>query len=342
MGSESPVDDEKPPCPYTTGFKIAVEPYTPLPPFGGSAYRGVSGPKAFECHVDIQEYSQTRFCIKCLEGNKSQGSSSLPEEPAGLWPSLVIDSVIRGGDGAGAQVVACHWDNDPNAVRYVAKIYDPLYYNYWGSDVGLLTDVVWGAARDHSVEAAAYEDLEAYEADHKNGTESIRGCCPQYFGSFSFNIKLVVDGITYTRTVPLILMEHLDGSTMRKLIDSNLVPASDDARVYSYACAIKSYLKVMRAGVSQGDFSPRNIFFIGDIESPSLRVVIFDFNTARVFSRMSLRMTPPRTDGVAWAAEPDSQRVFQDWLPNWFYTDEDKRKSEVTRLWYQGCGEIQG
>ncbi|KAK4659395.1 hypothetical protein QC762_109810 [Podospora pseudocomata] len=335
MGSETPVNHEKPPCPYIAGFKLAVQPYTPLPPFGGQAYRGVSGLKAFECHADIQKHSQTRFCIKGLEPDGLPGSSSSPELSSS-GPYLVIDSVIRGGDGVGPQIVACHWDNDLNTICYVAKIYDPLYYNYWSTDIGLLTDVVWFATRDHSVEAAAYEDLQAYETRHEK--ESIRGCYPEYFGSFSFKIKLVVDGVTYTRTVPLILMEFLNGSTtMKELIDGKQVPASDDARVYSYVCAVKSYLKLKTAGVSQDDFSPRNILFIGNMESPSLRAVIFDFNTARVFSRTSPPRPPPNIDGITFAADPSSQRDFQDWLPEWFYTDRDKRENEVRRLWYKSC-----
>ncbi|KAK4171853.1 glycosyltransferase family 17-domain-containing protein [Triangularia setosa] len=327
MGLEPPVDHEKPHCPYVAGFKIAVGPHTPHPPFGG-VYRA-SGPKAYETYVEIQTHTHTRYCVKDLEPDGSPGSPEVPTS----GPPLVIDSVIRGGDEAGAQIVVCHWDSDSTSMKHVAKIYDPLYYSFEDAELGLPTDVVWIAARDYSIEAAAYEELETYGAEHEKEAESIRGCYPEYFGSFSFDLKLVVGGITYTRTIPLILMEYLDGSTMKEMLDNNQVPESDDTRIHSFVCAVKSTSKLQAAGVLQGDFAPRNIFLIGDIEGPSLRAVIFDFNIAKVLSRMSPPRTPAKIDPIAVATGPGFQIYFQHWLPKWFYADEDKRKSELMRLW---------
>ncbi|KAK0729105.1 glycosyltransferase family 17-domain-containing protein [Apiosordaria backusii] len=332
MSFELPVDREKPRCPYVAGFKKAVTPDTPHPPFGGS-YK-VSGPKPYESYVDIRNYTHTQHCIKHLEPDEAPKSSTPSKSPAS-GPSLVVDSVVRGGDEAGAQIVICHWENDSSAMKYIAKIYDPLYYKFEDAEIGLPTDVVWIAARDYSIEAAAYEELEAYEAKRQGDSGSIKGCYPEYFGSFSFDLKLVVGGVTYTRTLPLILIEYLDGSTMKEMIDDNQVPASDDARIHAFVCATKSHLKLGVAGVLQGDFAPRNIFFIGDLEIPKFRAAIFDFNIAKVLSRMNPPRTPPKINPISFVENPGWEVYFQQWLPKWFFTDEDRRKSELLRLWHR-------
>ncbi|KAK4205252.1 glycosyltransferase family 17-domain-containing protein [Triangularia verruculosa] len=329
MRLEPPADHEKPPCPYVAGLKLVVEPHTPYPPFGG-VYRG-SGPKEYECYADIKDHTHTRYCVRDLKPDDGR-TSPPPSDSSDSEASLMIDSVIRGGDEAGAQIVVFHWDKDPDQTKYVAKIFDPLYYKYKDTEHGLPTDVVWIAARDYSIEAAAYEELTNYERAHETDSENITGAYPEYFGSWSFDLKLVLDGATYTRTIPMIAMEYLDGSTMQEVIDDDQVPISDDIRIQTFICAVKANLKLKMAGVLQGDFAPRNIFFVGEIESPSLGAVIFDFNVAKVLSRMSPPRSPPKIDPVAAVTDSGSQIFFQHWLPAWFYEDEEKRKSEVMRL----------
>jgi len=258
--------------------------------------------------------------------------------------------VVRSGDKAGAQVVACHRDNDLSKTRYLAKIYDPLYYDFEDTEHhGVPTDVVWHAARDYSIEAAAYEESKAYETRWaatatkipQDESKSIRGCYPAYFGSFAFKLKVVVGGLTYTRTVPLLLTEYLHGPSMEQMITikyvknpngrgSNTVievPGTDDARIHAFARAADSYLKLAMAGVIQADLAPRNIFLLGNLNSPSLRAVISDFNVAKVFSRMSPPRAPPKlADPISFCADPGWEVNFRHWLPAWFFLPTRTKK----------------
>jgi hypothetical protein len=330
---------------------MAVIVHTPLPPFGGGSYRANPGPRPAEAYDTIIKYTQSGYCVKDLTPDQAPTPSDPANSPT-LSPSrsLITDSVIRGGDQAGAQVVACHWDDDPHKTKYVAKIYDPLYYNFANTEhPSMPTDVVWHAERDFRVEAAAYQELQAYEARWEGTTprdesKNIRGCYPAYFGSYSLKLKITVAGTNYTRTVPLLLTEHFEGLSMdRMIVERHIknpngrgfetvidVPGSEDARIHAFALAAHSYLKLMMAGVAQADFAPRNIFLIGRLGSPTLRAAITDFNVAKVYSRM----TPPRplpesVDPVKFCAYSDWEDMFKHWLPSWFFTDENKQTSRM-------------
>ncbi|KAK4099841.1 hypothetical protein N658DRAFT_498085 [Parathielavia hyrcaniae] len=376
MDWKPPADPEKPRCPYVAGFKAAVTPHTPPPPFGGGTYRP-PGARPADGYDKIKDagYTQTRYCVKDLrpdEASPTVTSANGANQPNGRpratpkaqsrdgspaptsRPSLVIESVVRGGDKAGAQAVVCHWDNDASRTKYLAKIYDPLYYDFEDKEHrGVPTDVVWHAARDYSVEAAAYGELKAYEArwaatatttTPPDQSKNIRGCYPAYFGAFAFQLKVVVAGRTYTRTVPLLLTEYLQGPSMAQLITFKRVksangrgfntvvevPGTDDTRIHAFARAADSYLRLAVAGVMQADFAPRNIFLLGNLQSPTLRAVITDFNVARVFSRMTPPRAPPRlADPITFCADQNWEVNFQHWLPAWFFTNTDKRNSQL-------------
>ena len=368
-----PADPEKPRCPYVAGFKMAVTSHTPPPPFGGGTYRPPEARRA-DGYDKIRGYTQTRYCVKEFQPDedplaatptdgakqpsrrargspKTQSRQNSPAPTPGL--SLVIESVVRGGDKAGAQVVACHWDNDSGKTRYLGKIYDPLYYDFENIEHrGVPTDVVWNAERDYSVEAAAYEELSAYYARWavqattmpQDGSKNIRGCYPGYFGSFTFKHRVVVSGLPYTRTVPMLLIEYLAGPSMEQMVavkhvknttgrgfnTTIEVPGTDDDRIHAFARAAESYLKLSMAGVVQADFAPRNIFLIGDLHGPNLRAVVSDFNVAKVFSRMNPSRPPPKlVDPISFCANSDWEGTFRYWLPKWFFTNEDKRNSRL-------------
>ncbi|KAH6857057.1 hypothetical protein B0I37DRAFT_89440 [Chaetomium sp. MPI-CAGE-AT-0009] len=350
MDWEPPPNPDRARCPYVAGFQMAVSPHTPPAPFGGANYRhpGARRADGYDT-ITAGGYTQTRYCVKDLEPDEAPPSVTSPNPN----PMLVVESVVRGGDKAGAQVVTCRWDNDPSKTRYLAKVYDPLYYDFEGAEHrGIATDVVWNAERDYSVEAGAYEELKAYEtkwaatatAIPQDKSNDIRGCYPAYYGSFAFRPKVVVGGLTYTRTVPLVLTEYLPGPSMEQMITVKHVknpdrrgfdtvielPGTDAARIHAFARAAESYLKLARAGVAQGDFAPRNIFLLGDLQSPTLRAVISDFNIAGVFSRMSPPRTPPiMADPISFCADPGWEVRFKHWLPGWFFTDEEKRNARL-------------
>lgn len=346
---------------------MKVEIHTPLPPFGGGSYRGTPGPRPAEGYVTIMKFAQSGYCVKDLKPHEapepsnpasdekmSTGSGKSPARTDSSAPtpsrSLIIDSVVRGGDQAGAQVLACHWDDDSNKTKYLAKIYDPLYYGFADTEhPSVPTDVVWHAERDFRIEAAAYQELQAYETQWaattpRDESKNIKGCYPAYFGSFSLKLKITVGGETYTRTVPLLLTEHLGRLSMDEMIVERRIknpkgrglqtvidiPGSEDARIHAFALAAQSHLKLLMAGVGQADFAPRNIFLIGSLESPTLRAVITDFDVAKVFSRMTPPRTPPESvDPVKFCAYSEWEVRFERWLPSWFFTDESKQTSRL-------------
>ncbi|KAK4175902.1 hypothetical protein QBC36DRAFT_330372 [Triangularia setosa] len=361
MNWTPPADPEKPRCPYVVGFKVAVTSHTPPPPFGGGSYRP-PGARLADGYEKIMDYTQTRYCIKDIKpdeatkpatptngvkklsgsGRSTPKTRSRANSPAPTpSPSLVIESVIRGGDKAGAQVVTCHWDNDPIKAKYLAKIYDPLYYDFANTEhPSMPTDVVWDAERDYSIEAAAYEELTAYETKWaattpRDESKNIRGCYPAYFGSFALKLKVAIGAITYTRTVPLVLTEYLHGPSMEQIIAAQPVKnpngsaLTDDVRIHVFARAAASHLKLAMAGVIQADFAPRNIFLLGNLQSPTLRAVITDFNVAKVLSRMSPPRAPPRCDPLSFCSASDWKVNFQHWLPAWFFTNKDKRDAQL-------------
>ncbi|KAK3291217.1 uncharacterized protein B0H64DRAFT_446454 [Chaetomium fimeti] len=351
---ELPVDDEKPPCPYAVRMRFGVTVHNPPLPFGGGSYRDNPEPRPWEQYRHIVNFTQTRYCVKDLRLDEPPVNPSSRANPPAR--SLVIDSLIRGGDQVGAQVVTCHWENDVHDTKYVAKIYDPLYYNFEEPDhPGMPTDVVWNAARDYSIEAAAYQQLQAYdkswaEATPDDESRSIRGCYPAFFGSFSTTLKLVCDGKSYTRIVPLILMEHLPLSMDSQIVIKSgnnpngwdklrvvELPGTEHFRIHTFARAASSFMRLTMAGVGQGDFAPRNIFLVARPDSAQFRVVIADFNIAKIFPLMTPKRAPPATmDPISFCEDPSWEDRFGDWLPQWFFTDKEKRRASLKQEFPSG------
>ncbi|KAH6855563.1 hypothetical protein B0I37DRAFT_350723 [Chaetomium sp. MPI-CAGE-AT-0009] len=357
MTRELADDREKPPCPYAVGIRFGVTVHNPPPPFGGGSYRHNPEPRPWEQYHKIVNFTQTRYCVKDLQPDEPSGPATPPtasvNSPAPTTlvsaprRSLVIDSLIRSGDQVGAQVVTCHWEDDGHKTKYVAKIYDPLYYNFEEPDhPGIPTDVVWNAARDYSIEAAAYQQLQAYEKSWAATTpldesKSIRGCYPAFFGSFSTTLKLACDGKLYTRIVPLIITEYFPSSMDSQIVIKTRnnpngwrklrvveLPGTERSRIHTFARAASSFMRLTMAGVGQGDFAPRNIFLVGRPDSAQWRVVIGDFNIAKIFPLMTPKRNPPATmDPISFCEDASWEDRFRDWLPQWFFTDKEKRRA---------------
>ncbi|KAK4156526.1 hypothetical protein C8A00DRAFT_30597 [Chaetomidium leptoderma] len=363
MGWEVPDDREKPPCPYVIGFKFE--------------------PRPWEQYRQILNFTQTRYCVRDLRPDEPSrpatpvngadggggakkptataksyvSSSSCGNSPTRTTPvsaprrSLIIDSLIRSGDQAGAQVVTCYWEDDARKTIYVVKIYNPLYYSFEEADhPGMPTDVVWNAARDYSIEAAAYQQLRAYETSWAGTTlrdesKNIHGCYPAFFGCFYTTLKLVCSGNTYTRIVPLILTEHFQSSMASQTVVVKTrnnptngwakirvveLPGTEDFRIHAFARAASAFMRLTMAGVGQGDFAPRNIFLVGNRPDSAndFRAVIGDFNVAKIFPLMTPKRNPPATmDPISFCEDSSWEDRFHDWLPQWFFTDKEKRRA---------------
>jgi hypothetical protein len=106
------------------------------------------------------------------------------------------------------------------------------------------------------------------------------------------------------------------------------LPGTEHSRIHTFARAASLFIRLTMAGVGQGDFAPRNIFLVGRPDSAQFRVVIGDFNIAKIFPLMTPKRTPPTTmDPISFCDDPSWEDRFHDWLPQWFFTDKEKRRA---------------
>lgn len=159
---------------------------------------------------------------------------------------MVFVEPIRLTPDRGAQLFVCDIRH-PDATepeRWVAKIFDPMYYHFYEYDAdsprkSTWNDVAYEADRGYSNEAVTYAHLE-----RKGLTGTI---APAYGGSWTFELPVtktdsrdiatcVLEGCASTcssdcprssvpaghlpaRSIRMILIEHLQGKTMPQLLD---------------------------------------------------------------------------------------------------------------------------
>ncbi|ROV88541.1 hypothetical protein VMCG_10367 [Cytospora schulzeri] len=131
---------------------------------------------------------------------------------------LTITAPITIGCGRVAQVVACtvvpQGEGDSRMpFKAAAKIYDPLYYRFSLSLANSPRDTTWEADGVYSREAAAYEHLE-----RAGQTGSF---APKYYGSWTFSLPIASGGGSRSRPIHLVLIEHLNGTTIRNTFIHN-------------------------------------------------------------------------------------------------------------------------
>ncbi|KAK5990329.1 hypothetical protein PT974_08596 [Cladobotryum mycophilum] len=220
--------------------------------------------------------------------------------------ALKVVDILR--YGLGSQILRCQLGEDTSQ-EYVAKVYDPLYYQY-GPDRP--DDVTWRAEHDYSREAAAYEELDA---------KGVAGAfTPKYFGSWTFDMPLVVEPYV-ARPVRMILLGWIEGGvTMKSLVETNRVKnIPPNQRLEILAKAMEVECGILFHGVNQRDFAPRNIILAGpDVENEMPDIYLFNFNASTVFSRPNFRYPKPITSRAFcpryryWGQCPAE---FVDWVP---------------------------
>lgn len=218
---------------------------------------------------------------------------------------MTINTPISVGSACGAQVVTCLVTPYEKAAcepfQAVAKIYDALYYRFsepLSDDPDEPRNVVTQADKDYSLEAAAYEYLQ--------GTGQTGCFAPAYYGSWTFDLLITSQGKTQARPVRLVLIERLDGTTIRgSLVQNGPRGARKDAfhyleeyRLEVLALAMDGYVRQLHSGIDQVDFAGRNIMLApkgpeakatsqnGPVVAglPLPRVVLIDYSTAVVYS----------------------------------------------------------
>lgn len=267
---------------------------------------------------------------------------------------LTITSYVRIGCGAGAQVVVCTIAKSGKPpFQAVAKIYDALYYCFSHSIALRPRDVTIQADMDYAAEVAAYQQL----ASVSRASE----VTPAYYGSWTFSLPFLSNGVQHMRPVRLVLIEYLQGSNLRgfEIQNSNQPHDGPDSfhlpeeyRLEVLARAMDAYVRVLHCGIEQNDFASRNIMISSEKSDAHTyktgasipRVVLTDFNTAIVHSRtrygpsieesLTLPVNPMQcfwTQAVAgefpgwapreWEASP---KAMQEWLLKRFGSEEQR------------------
>ncbi|KAF2790843.1 hypothetical protein K505DRAFT_200074, partial [Melanomma pulvis-pyrius CBS 109.77] len=251
-----PSTPTKTPLPYTVNTVITVNRHDPPAPFR-LYYSTLSYP-----HGEIENETKLSWCLTHAP------KSGVTHEDEAL--TFRIARELRTGHEVGAQIVLTD-------SGHVAKIYDPLYYNFYGNEEWRFKeDVVTQADSEYSMEAAAYQEL--------SGSEVEGSVTPRYYGSWTMTFSRQKDSRDgqsevrgRTREVRMVLLEYVEGTTMSRM---NPKLISQKARDNIIVKIIEAETDISFCGVRHDYLYPSNIIICGsdtDLESPALRICYVDF-----------------------------------------------------------------
>jgi hypothetical protein len=309
----APEDPDKPRLPYLPGYSVRISRHAPPSEDEQSGFQ--ERPRLKEAYLKTVTHSEAVVANPPVDGVEDSLSQA----------ELVITSTIAIGSARGAQIITCTvtpLDGDSEPFEATAKIYDPLYYNFEHSIGYYPRDCVGEADNDYMVETYAYEILE--QTGHTGSS------APKYYGSWTFTLPIVFKGLLTSRPVRLILIERLNGVTIRESRIQNTYSrgAGKDAfhypeeyRLEVLAQAMDAHVRQMKSGVDQGDFAGRNIILV-PIQSEKIcglflpRIVLIDYTHANVrqLSSEQLDCLPPNPTEIFWG-----QYLWEDvagWVPN--------------------------
>ncbi|KAL1853547.1 hypothetical protein VTK73DRAFT_8997 [Phialemonium thermophilum] len=177
-----PPDRRKPKLPYRRGLKVQITRHIPPPPFGHGYVREATRRGLLSFNELAKYPTASQYCLE-------NPYPSTEPHPNKTVHTLEIVDVIAAEDGRGPQLVACrlHYDIGP---LFVAKIYDPLYYDWFSCDN------IWLADYEYSREAAAYARAE------QAGIDGVY--IPEYHGCWVFSMPFLGKPVA-TREVRMIL-----------------------------------------------------------------------------------------------------------------------------------------
>lgn len=302
--SSDRVDELKPPFPYVGGAQLRIRRHVPPLPFGSRHYTGPEPRKPLPSNIYTRFQDQyktpSRLCL-------AHPPLETPPHPKQTVHTLKILDQIACGDTRGPQVVTCRI-NRQEVVR-VAKIFDPLYYDFEDD-----FDPTYYADSHYSAEATAYSKI------HEKGLDG--KFTPKYEGSFTFDMPLL-DG--QHRPVRMVLMEYIPHPTVKALIDTGSMEAIPaELRLRALVRATEAIVWLEYNGITHNDFFPRNVLINYDQTPGEIHAVIIDFSHARLKdlpnSRWStfppghpLHKTRPRSPIEKWLF---SWGEFEQWIPS--------------------------
>lgn len=294
-----PVDERKPRIPYVKGWCFTAQQHIPPPPIKLSRSKGCTV-ETIEDSKKMKEVDPWELCLQHPPLPGVDGSSSL---------ELKIHDTIRIGDHHNAQVVVTEVLTANPSVKglsqgqhVVAKLYDPMYID----DDGFYINPFVVADKAYTWETAAYAALPDLHGS----------AIPHYYGSYSVDIPLGPKSTENKRSVRLILVEWISGSSMQQ-ID----PAS--ARYSEKACQniMKSIVEfetlVYSRDIFLRDLHPRNVMFA------DRGLVFIDFADADIgmgavhakndYKLFKSNITPYVSPLVRWHESRRQHSDFGDW-----------------------------
>lgn len=299
-------DPLKPVLPYVGGAHFNIKQHVPPEPYARRPGAEIVNRRMSNC---LQQYGTPSRC--CL-ARPPQSTEPHPDQTT-IRLNIVDQLVTR--DGRGAQLVTCQIGTH-KAVR-VAKIYDPLYYDWSDGD-----DCIIDAGDDYAREATAYDIL---TEQGQNGVFT-----PLYLGAWTFNTPLL-DGSP--RQVRMILMDYIPIPSMLSLIHSGKVNMmSEGLRMQILAKAMESYSWLLHHGVTHGDFEPRNVLVDPDVTNPQPRTVLIDLGRAKMRGIDWFLSSSDDAQERPWCPSfvfARSWSSFQDWVP------EEMRPSRKRIAWFE-------
>jgi serine/threonine protein kinase len=294
----------KPPHPYIARAVFTAKRHQPPAPFGGR-YSRLSSPNPDEL----------------LHSNQVEWCRSHPPLPGETHSEdtrrIVIKDALRNGTDCGAQVLITE-DGQ------VAKVYDPLYYAFATSDrPDRKRDVTTHADSEYSIESAAYSELQHSAMQG--------GIMPNYYGSWTLDLTIDMDGQEVAREVRMIIIEHVPGVQMLQLDPDDL---SERERENIMRKVIEADYDLREAGVLHEDVSPRNIMIsqASSFSDPDLRVTFVDYGSSTVYRICYDGPTLPEYQNPLFEWTAASMWSSWGWLP----LEDEERVRWMWNIWGDG------
>lgn len=345
-----PEDPDKPRLPYLPGLALQIGRHVPP---GSSKDKGPA-PKPHFSDEYLESLPQSELVI-----HHPPMETAPPANPERA--QLVVTTPIAIGASRGAQVVGCTiypQSNNNGKVsqpfQATAKIYDPLYYNFKLELAHHARDVIFDAENDYSTEARAYEHLES--------AKETGSFAPAYYGSWTFCLPISINGKSRTRSVRMILIERLHGTTIEDTRVKNSPESSmgldsfhypEQFRLEVLARAMDGFARLLQIGLDQGDFAGRNVLLVPTDSDPFAsatdksgglllpRIVLIDYNHARITPLGSISTQPPLPENpVSLSLRTDIYGAFAGWAPREWENEKFEREWLLQRFYHNGQSQL--
>lgn len=122
-----------------------------------------------------------------------------------------------------------------------------MYYKFSSWSAGNPLDCVGDTDRDYKTEAAAYEHLRAKDPEHKDSF------APEYYGSWSLDLPITIRGEPHIRTVYLVLIELLNGTSIENMRVQNSPQGETDSFHYPEEYRLEVLARAMEGYARQLD-----------------------------------------------------------------------------------------